>query len=79
MHPILYYKYTDTWSPLLLFFIFRWLRKKNKDSRRQHVLDKHRTQIGQLLGRRTHTALAIARAMRQSQSFHYVDYYGYRY
>ena len=65
----------------LIFFInyYRWLKKKREDSRNTKVLEKQRVRIHKLMVRRSHKALQLARAIRQSQSFNYVDYYGYRY
>jgi len=55
------------------------LKKKNQELRRQRQADKQRGRVHILLNRRSRSAVALAKAIRQSQSFQYVDYYGYRY
>ncbi len=63
----------------IFFIIHRWLKKKNQDTKKDKKDDKQRQRIHKLMVRRTRKAVALARAIKQSQSFRYVDYYGYRY
>ena len=60
-------------------FLARWLKKKNQDSKKAKKQEVARLRINKLLIRRTRKAMQLVRAIRQSQSFRYVDYYGYRY
>ena len=65
---------------LITFIInFRWLKKKNQESQKSKKDDKQQQRIHKLIVRRTRKAVQLARAIKQSQAFRYVDYYGYRY
>ncbi|GFN93683.1 coiled-coil domain-containing protein 181 [Plakobranchus ocellatus] len=56
-----------------------WLKKKNADLRRQQSLERQKSRMYRVQVKRSRKTQALVRALKESQAFRYVDYYGYRY
>ncbi|KAK7503064.1 hypothetical protein BaRGS_00005690, partial [Batillaria attramentaria] len=56
-----------------------WLKQKYAEIRRQRAAERQRVKAFRSQARRTRKQQMMARALRQSQAFRYVDYYGYRF
>lgn len=56
-----------------------WLKKKNADLRRQQSLERQKSKMYRVQVKRSRKTQALVRALKESQAFRYVDYYGYRY
>ena len=72
----------DDAAPLIILFarfFSRWLKKKNADVRRQQSLERQRSKMYRVQVKRSRKTQALVRALKESQAFRYVDYYGYRY
>lgn len=57
----------------------KWLRKKYEEAKKIKADEKQRAKIHRLAARRSRKSRVLASAVRQSNAFRYVDYYGYRY
>ena len=62
-----------------ILFYCRWVKKKNEDTKKQQQQSKQKQRVTKLLQRRSRKSVALARAIKQAQSYRYVDYYGYRF
>ncbi|XP_070190685.1 coiled-coil domain-containing protein 181-like isoform X2 [Littorina saxatilis] len=56
-----------------------WLKQKYAELKRQKIAEKQRVRSFRSQFRRTRKQQMMVRAVRQSQAFRYVDYYGYRF
>lgn len=57
----------------------RWIKKKSSESRKARFMEQQQHRLSRLAARKTRKNLSNLKAMKQSNSFVYVDYYGYRY
>lgn len=62
-----------------IIIIFRWLKKKNLEAKRHRQEEKQRARMHRLAARKSRKSIALAKAIKQTSSFKYVDYYGYRF
>lgn len=58
---------------------YRWLRKKTSDSRKARFMEQQQHRMSRQAARKTRKNLSALKALNKSNSFVYVDYYGYRY
>ncbi|VDI22950.1 Hypothetical predicted protein, partial [Mytilus galloprovincialis] len=56
-----------------------WLKRKNLEAKRHRQEEKQLARMHRLAARKTRKSLALAKAIKQSNAFKYVDYYGYRF
>ncbi|XP_060085594.1 coiled-coil domain-containing protein 181-like [Ylistrum balloti] len=56
-----------------------WLRRKNTDLKRARAVEKQKAKMMRIMARKARKTQALTKAVRQSNSFRYVDYYGYRF
>lgn len=56
-----------------------WLKRKNLEAKRHRQEEKQRARMHRLAARKSRKSLALAKAIKQSNAFKYVDYYGYRF
>ncbi|XP_048767786.2 coiled-coil domain-containing protein 181-like isoform X2 [Ostrea edulis] len=57
----------------------QWIKKKSSESRKARFMEQQQHRLSRLAARKTRKNLSNLKAMKQSNSFVYVDYYGYRY
>jgi hypothetical protein len=57
----------------------RWLKRKNMETKRHRIEERQRARMHRLAARKSRKSLALAKAIKQSNAFKYVDYYGYRF
>ncbi|XP_033740380.1 coiled-coil domain-containing protein 181-like isoform X2 [Pecten maximus] len=56
-----------------------WLRRKNTDLKRARAVEKQKARMMRIMARKARKTQALTKAVRQSNAFRYVDYYGYRF
>ncbi|XP_046327112.2 coiled-coil domain-containing protein 181-like isoform X2 [Haliotis rufescens] len=56
-----------------------WIKKKNVESRKMKVVERQKSRSARISAKRSRRSASLLRAIRNSQSFQYVDYYGYRF
>lgn len=56
-----------------------WLRRKNTDLKRARAAEKQKAKMMRIMARKARKTQALTKAVRQSNAFRYVDYYGYRF
>lgn len=57
----------------------QWLKHKAHEARKARAAERMKAKLHRLAARRTRKSTTLAKAIRESQSFRYVDYYGYRF
>ncbi|XP_046553859.1 LOW QUALITY PROTEIN: coiled-coil domain-containing protein 181-like [Haliotis rubra] len=56
-----------------------WVKKKNIESRKLKAVERQKSRSARISAKRSRRSASLLRAIRNSQSFQYVDYYGYRF
>ncbi|XP_067675742.1 coiled-coil domain-containing protein 181-like isoform X2 [Haliotis asinina] len=56
-----------------------WIKKKNIESRKLKAVERQKNRSARISAKRSRRSASLLRAIRNSQSFQYVDYYGYRF
>ncbi|XP_021355282.1 coiled-coil domain-containing protein 181-like [Mizuhopecten yessoensis] len=56
-----------------------WLRRKSTDLKRARAIERQKARMMRIAARKARKTQALTKAVRQSNAFRYVDYYGYRF
>ncbi|KAH3727029.1 hypothetical protein DPMN_052954 [Dreissena polymorpha] len=56
-----------------------WLKQKAIDARKARAAERAKAKLQRLAARRARKSISLSKSIRESNSFRYVDYYGYRF
>lgn len=59
--------------------VARWMRQKAIDARKARAAERQKAKLQRLAARRARKSISLSKSIRESNSFRYVDYYGYRF
>ena len=63
----------------MFLLFYRWLKHKAHEARKARAAERMKARLHRLAARRSRKSTTLAKAIKDSQSFRYVDYYGYRF
>ncbi|XP_052810803.1 coiled-coil domain-containing protein 181-like isoform X11 [Mya arenaria] len=57
----------------------QWLKHKAMEARKARAAERQKAKLQRLAARRARKSISLSKSIRESNSFRYVDYYGYRF